>query len=422
MWRQDAKKPKFRKIFCVKIRRLVRYLSYHSEFERFSTMTRMLKVVLPIVFIVLAIGASFVMVQSRPAAMQKPVSLPALRVSVNTAVRTPVTFVVRSQGSVSPRTETILMSEVSGQIIDVSPAFVSGGFFKRGDILVRIDPRNYRSAVKRAKAGVAKAQTQVATESALAGYAYEDWQRLREFDRASREASSLVLRKPQLQAAIAELESKEADLEMAQEDLNRTIIRAPYNGMVREKIADIGQFVGVGGQLARTFAVDRAEVRLPLTQNDLQFLDLQSLGAGVRLPVTLSADIGDQTFTWNAQIVRSEGVFDATSRVLYVVAQIEDPYGLESEGREPLRIGTFVTAEITGNSGGELFAIPRYALSRGKTLWLVDDEFRIHPSDVHIVRMDENFAYVDEGLEEGDRYTITPIDQPLPGMKVRFDG
>ncbi len=385
-------------------------------------MARTLKVFLPIVFIVLAVGASFVMVQSRPAAMQKPVSLPVLLVSVNTAKRQPVTFVVRSQGSVSPRTETILMSEVSGQIIDVSPAFVSGGFFKRGDILVRIDPRNYQSAVKRAKAGVAKAQTQVATESALAGYAYEDWKRLREFDRASREASSLALRKPQLQAAMAELESKEADLEMAQEDLNRTIIRAPYDGMVRKKIADVGQFVNISGQLARTFAVDRAEVRLPLTQQDLQFLDLASLDTGGRLPVTLTADIEGQTFTWSAQIVRSEGVFDSTSRVLYVVAQIEDPYGLDVADREPLRIGTFVTAEIAGNFGGQLFAVPRHALSRGKTLWLVDDEFRIQPSDVHIVRMDEKFAYIDEGLEEGDRYAITPIDQPLPGMKVRFDG
>ncbi|TDJ27520.1 MAG: efflux RND transporter periplasmic adaptor subunit [Gammaproteobacteria bacterium] len=385
-------------------------------------MARTLKVLLPIVFIVLAVGASFVMVQSRPAAMQKPVSLPVLLVSVNTAKRQPVTFVVRSQGSVSPRTETILMSEVSGQIIDVSPAFVSGGFFKRGDILVRIDPRNYQFAVKRAKAGVAKAQTQVATESALAGYAYEDWQRLREFDRASREASSLALRKPQLQAAIAELESKEADLEMAQEDLNRTIIRAPYDGMVREKIADVGQFVNIGGQLARTFAVDRAEVRLPLTQRDLQFLDLASLDTGARLPVTLTADIGGQTFTWSAKIVRSEGVFDSTSRVLYVVAQIEDPYGLDVADHEPLRIGTFVTAEIVGNFGGQLFAVPRHALSRGKTLWLVDDEFRLQPSDVHIVRMDEKFAYIDGGLKEGDRYTITPIDQPLPGMKVRFDG
>jgi RND family efflux transporter MFP subunit len=321
-----------------------------------------------------------------------------------------------------------MMSEVAGQIIEVSPAFVSGGFFKRGDVLVRIDPRNYQSSLKRARAGVAKARTQVATENALAGYAFADWKRLRGVDE-NNQASDLTLRKPQLQEALAELESKEADLEKAQEDLNRTIIRAPYDGMVREKLADIGQYVNVGAQLARTFAVDRAEVRLPLTQQDLRYLDLRGLDAGVTLPATLSAEIGGQEYSWEAEIVRSEGVFDATSRVLYVVAQIEDPYGLlpgsragdQTGDREPLRIGTFVTAEIQGKPGGELFAIPRHAVSRGSVVWVVDEDMRIQSRDVRIVRSDQQFAYVDQGLEAGERYSTTPIDRPLPGMKVRFD-
>jgi RND family efflux transporter MFP subunit len=383
-------------------------------------MARMLKVILPIAFLLAAIMASFVMIQSRPAAMQKAVSPPALLVSVATAAREPVRFMVRSQGSVSPRTETVLVSEVAGQIIDVSPAFVSGGFFSQGDVLVRIDPRNYQSALKRARAGVAKARTQVATENALAGYAYEDWQRLREFDDSRDRASDLALRKPQLQEALAELDSMEASLEQAEEDLNRTIIRAPYDGMVREKVADVGQYVNVGSQLARTFAVDRAEVRLPLTQQDLKFLDIKGLDQGITLPVTLSSDIGDERFHWQAEVVRSEGVFDAVSRVLYVVAQIEDPYDLSGSGRDPLRIGTFVTAEIGGRTGGNLFAIPRHALSRGTTLWIVDDQSRIQPRDVNIVRTDEKFAYIDTGVENGERFATTPIDQPLPGMQVRF--
>jgi RND family efflux transporter MFP subunit len=314
----------------------------------------------------------------------------------------------------------VLVSEVAGQIIDVSPAFVSGGFFSQGDVLVRIDPRNYQSALKRARAGVAKARTQVATENALAGYAYEDWQRLREFDDSRDRASDLALRKPQLQEALAELDSMEASLEQAEEDLNRTIIRAPYDGMVREKVADVGQYVNVGSQLARTFAVDRAEVRLPLTQQDLKFLDIKGLDQGITLPVTLSSDIGDERFHWQAEVVRSEGVFDAVSRVLYVVAQIEDPYDLSGSGRDPLRIGTFVTAEIGGRTGGNLFAIPRHALSRGTTLWIVDDQSRIQPRDVNIVRTDEKFAYIDTGVENGERFATTPIDQPLPGMQVRF--
>lgn len=384
-----------------------------------------LKVLLPVVFLAVAIGASFVMIQSQPEAMQKPAPPPSLLVSVDVAERRPVRFTVTSRGSVSPRTETTLVSEVAGQIVEVSPAFVSGGFFKRGDVLIRMDPRIYEASVKRARAEVAKARTQVATEHALAGYALEDWQRLQRLNAARGPASDLTLRKPQLQQALAELESKNAEYDKAREDLRRTVIRAPYDGMIREKIADVGQFVNVGAQLARAFAVDRAEVRLPLTQQDLRYLDLERLENGGTLPVTLHARFGDDAFSRPARVVRSEGVFDATSRVLYVVAQIDDPYHLDrpqEEPARPLRIGTFVAAEIAGTAGGDLFALPRHALVRGTTVWVVDEAMAIHPREVDVVRTDEEFAYIAAGLADGDRYVTTPIDQPLPGMKVRLDG
>ena len=388
-------------------------------------MHRTLKVLLPVVFLAVATGASFVMIQSQPEAMPKPAPAPSLLVAVAVAERQPTQFTVTSRGSVSPRTETTLVSEVSGQIVAVSPAFVSGGFFTRGDILIRIDPRIYEANLKRARAEVAKARTRVATENALAGYALEDWQRLQSLNAARGPASDLTLRKPQLQEALAELESKNAEYDKAREDLRRTVIRAPYDGMIREKIADVGQFVNVGAQLARAFAVDRAEVRLPLTQQDLLYLDLERLEAGGTLPVTLHADLGDSAFSRPARVVRSEGVFDATSRVLYVVAQIDDPYHLErppGERPRPLRIGTFVAAEITGTAGGDLFALPRHALVRGTTVWVVDETMAIHPRDVEVVRRDDDFAYIAAGLADGDRYVTTPIDQPLPGMKVRLDG
>ncbi|MDE0349851.1 MAG: efflux RND transporter periplasmic adaptor subunit [Gammaproteobacteria bacterium] len=384
-----------------------------------------LKVLLPVVFLAVAIGASFIMIQSRPEAMQKPAPPPSLLVSVDVAERRPVRFTVTSRGSVSPRTETTLVSEVAGQIVEVSPAFVSGGFFKRGDVLIRMDPRIYEANLKRARAEVAKAQTQVATEHALAGYALEDWERLQRLNAARGPASDLTLRKPQLQQALAELESKNAEYDKAREDLRRTVIRAPYDGMIREKIADVGQFVNVGAQLARAFAVDRAEVRLPLTQQDLRYLDLERLEGGGTLPVTLHAEFGDDAFSRPARVVRSEGVFDATSRVLYVVAQIDDPYDLDrapEEPARPLRIGTFVAAEIGGTAGGDLFALPRHALVRGTTVWVVDEALAIHPREVDVVRTDDEFAYIAAGLADGERYVTTPIDQPLPGMKVRLDG
>ena len=381
---------------------------------------RWLKIVLPIAIVAGAVLVSSVIIAGRPEVERVAAPPPTLLVEVAVAQREPVTFTVHSQGVVSPRTRTTLVSEVSGQIAEVSPAFVSGGFFSEGDVLVRIDPRHYQTAFKRARSEVAKARTKVATEHALAGYAYQDWLRLRELNAAERPASDLALRKPQLAEAVATLEFAEADLEKATEDLDRTVIRAPYDGMVREKRADVGQYVNVGAQLAETFATDYAEVRLPLPQVDLQYLNLPSPDSEAFLPVELSADIGGVRRTWHGRIVRSEGVFDAESRVLHVVAQVDDPYG-QGGGREPLRIGTFVTAAIEGRDGGELFVIPRHSLQRGETLWLVGEDMAIHPRNLDIVRADEQFSYVVNGLSDGDRYTVTPPEQPLPGMLVRVN-
>ena len=380
------------------------------------------KKILPVLIIVFASAAAWALVNARPEVATASIAPPALLVDVVQARRNPVTFSVQSQGSVAPRTQTTLVAEASGQIVEVSPAFVSGGFFRKDDVLVRIDPRNYASVVKRARAAVARAETQLATETATASYAKEDYARLQRLNPNTGPASALALRKPQLSAAMAELQSAQADLEKAEGDLDRTVIRAPYDGLVRQKIADVGQYVNVGSQLAMTFAIDIAEVRLPITQNDLQYLDLTKLRAGLPLEVVLQTQLGGETVSWAAVITRSAGVFDADTRVLYLVAQVADPYGLQrgAEGAQvPLMMGTFVSAQIAGRPGGDLFVVPRQSIYRGETIWLVDDDSTIRPARVDVVRADENFFYISDGLMEGDRYCATAVEQPLPGMKVR---
>ena len=380
------------------------------------------KKILPVLIIVFASAAAWALVNARPEVATASIAPPALLVDVVQARRNPVTFSVQSQGSVAPRTQTTLVAEASGQIVEVSPAFVSGGFFRKDDVLVRIDPRNYASVVKRARAAVARAETQLATETATGSYAKEDYARLQRLNPNTGPASALALRKPQLSAAMAELQSAQADLEKAEGDLDRTVIRAPYDGLVRQKIADVGQYVNVGSQLAMTFAIDIAEVRLPITQNDLQYLDLTKLRAGLPLEVVLQTQLGGETVSWAAVITRSEGVFDADTRVLYLVAQVADPYGLQrgAEGAQvPLMMGTFVSAQIAGRPGGDLFVVPRQSIYRGETIWLVDDDSTIRPARVDVVRADENFFYISDGLMEGDRYCATAVEQPLPGMKVR---
>ena len=181
---------------------------------------------------------------------------------------------VKAQGSVTPRTQTTLVSEVSGLITEVSAAFVAGGFFSKGDVLVRIDDRNYRAEVKRAQAAVRAAETNVTRETGLADYAREDWERAQSVLRSSKAATDLAMRKPQQAEALASLEFAKADLEKREGDLDRTVIRAPYDGLVREKRADIGQFVNSGSPLAVTFSVEVAEIRLPLPDSQLPYLNL----------------------------------------------------------------------------------------------------------------------------------------------------
>ena len=390
------------------------------------------RIVTPIAVLVVAVGIGSALVLNRPEAKQQPRQPPVLLVDTLTATRVPTTFTVTTQGEVAPRTETTLISEVSGQIIEVSSSFVSGGFFHAGELLVRIDPRIYDARVKRARANVASARTQVATENAMAGYALEDWQRLQELQADedwqqehaghghTRDApSDLVLRKPQLAAALAQLESAQAELVEAEGDLERTSIRAPYSGMVREKLADVGQYVRVGDRLAGVFAVDYAEVRLPLTQADLQFLDLPRTTGATPVPVTLTARVAGADQRWDGAVTRTEGIFDNRTRVLYAVAQVQDPYGIDNARPEPLRIGTFVNAEVQGRNAGALFAVPRHALYKGTTVWLVDEDNRLQAAEIGIVRADTDYVYVDGGLEAGDRICITPMEQPLPGMPVR---
>jgi len=383
-------------------------------------MTKFWKISLPFIFIGIATVAALVMIAARPEAQFNPPQQPTLLVQVDGIQYQPVTFSVHSQGTVTPRTQTTLVAEARGRIVEVSPAFVSGGFFRKGDVLLRIDPRNYASAVKRARAGLARAETQFETESALAGYAAKDYERLRRANPAQGPITQLALRRPQMKQALAEVQSAEADLDQAEGDLDRTVIRAPYDGLVRKKIADVGQFVSPGSELGITFAVDVAEVRLPVTQHDLQFLDIGKLRLNSPINVSLKAELGGTDFTWSGIVRRTEGVFDPSTRVLYLVAEIEDPYDLAGTGEVPLLMGTFVSAEIGGRDAGDLVLVPRHALQRGSTLWMVDEEQRIHPRDVEVVRRDEDFVYISAGVEDGERYCVTPIDQPLPGMKVRL--
>ena len=351
-----------------------------------------------------AVAAVIVMSGMRPEPpRQERVELDPL-VEVLTLEPMTANFEVMSQGTVRPRTETVVSAEVSGTITWISPKFVAGGVFDRNETLLRIDPTNYEVAQKQAEALVKQRQI--------------------EYDGASKLRSQGYRAETEYASAAAALATAEAELVRARRNLERTYIRLPYQGIVRSKEADLGQFVNMGTRLGVTFATDFAEVRLPLTDNDLAFIDLPdaseitSSGTVAGPAVELSAIQRGRPTTWTGTIVRTEGVVDENSRVTYAVARVADPYALERDGAE-LPVGSFVQARISGTTAENILRVPRAVVRGSNQLVFADADDNIRVREVEIVRSDATHIYISGGAEAGDRVVVTALESPINGMHVR---
>jgi RND family efflux transporter MFP subunit len=356
--------------------------------------------------LVVSIAAMLALSSLKPEPPKKEVATLELLVDLIELELTTVYFEIDTQGTVRPRTQTIVSAEVSGSIVDISPKFIAGGVFEAGEVLMRIDPSNYTVAVAKSEALLNQRQI--------------------EFDGAQKLRSKGYRAESELASAAAALAAAKAELVGAQRNLERTHVQLPYEGMVMSKDADLGQFVSAGMQIGVTFATNYAEIRLPLTDQDQAFIEnpgtaeiTQSGGADGPL-VTLSAIQKGRYTEWDAQIVRSEGVVDERSRVTYSVARVADPYRLHDIGT-PLPIGTFVKAKIAASNAVDVIRVPRTAIRGSDQLLFVDADNKIEIRSVEILRSDSQFAYLSGGAQAGERITITAIDAPTNGMAVRTE-
>lgn len=379
--------------------------------------------VLGLIAISLSLTAAYYLYSNPPNAQREEPPEPVLQVEHLIAEPQNYTVEVESYGIVQATTRGNLTAGVSGEIIHVSNNFRSGGYFQKNDLLLRIDPRDFQTALVNAEANVSKAKATLAQEEAQAEQAAKDWQRLGNRG----EAPALVLRKPQLSAAMAELEWNIAALKKAQLDLARTRITAPYTGRVISKHVDLGQYVTIGTNLAEIFAIDSAEVSLPLSGNEYAQLEMIEINraeksAGfydITPEVTVVSQLGNQKHVYSGYISRSEGIFDSTTRQIRVVAHIDDPYGSRSQTRQPLIIGQFVTAKIRGRDLKGVFLIPNKALYQGSYVYVVEDDV-IKRRGVTLAWQDSETSVISEGLASGEIVVTTPLNDSISGTKVQL--
>ena len=381
-----------------------------------------MKYILPPLVLVLAVVAALLMYWLKPEPEVEKPEKPIPVVEVLEVRLEKVRLKVESQGTVLPRTETVLSAEVTGKIVEVSPSFEVGGFFKAGELLLRIDPGDYEAALALAQTDIERARVKLAEEEAKAQQALKDWEKL-----GAGQADDLALRKPQLVEARASVEAAGAQLDQAERMLQRTRVRVPFDALIKEKFVDIGQYVsgGTGAALARIFATDYVEIRLPVSLQDIHHIDLpgafgEDEGWGKKPELKIHGSYGKKTYQWEGVIDRSEAEVDSRSRLIYLVAQVADPYGRQTGMQKPpLRVGMFVKAEIEGKLLEKAFVLPRSSLLEENKVLLVGDDGKLRLRELRIVQADVRKVIVDKGLEEGDRVSLTTLDFFVDEMPVK---
>jgi len=391
---------------------------------------------LPAAIIFLGIFIMWALIMSRPVPKKAEPGYSAALVQTEQVYSSDLEVTVSGTATVRAEHEVSVIPQVSGTVKSIAKGFAEGAFFKKGDVLLKIDDTDYRLALRQALASEARAEYELEQIKSRADIARREWELISKIsspsgrDSDSQQATSpgneqpnpLVLYEPQMKNAQASLKSASAMVELARLNLERTTIRAPFDCRVRTKSVDTGQYVRTGTIVTVLASTGAAEVVVPLERQELRWLDIPRIGSTGKGSMATIAVPGDSTgASWQGRVVRSLGEVDMKSRTVQLIVAVDDPYGLKRENREraPLMSGSFVNVKITGRELKGVFSIPRSALRDGNTVWLLDAQSALKIVKVNVARIQGDRVIIDKGLMDGQRLVLTKISGAADGLKLR---
>jgi RND family efflux transporter MFP subunit len=378
---------------------------------------KILKFVTPMVVLAAGIGSVMALGAAKETPEKKIEEPRVLSLHVESVRAEQVRLSVRTQGEVSPKTDIVLIPQVSGRIVAVSDHFAEGGAFVPGETLIKIDDADYLLALTRAEARVAEAAVTLEKEMADASIKRKQWN---EWVKDG-EPTPLALNAPQVARAQANLRAAEADMKSAKLNLERTKISVPFKGRVRERLIGVGQYVSAGTQLGRVFATDKVEIRLPLTDTQLMELNLPIGFVATNHEdheVSLTANMGGKTHKWLGHIVRVNAAVDQQTRLVYAIAEVEDPYGVAADNGMPLAVGLFVNASIRSAVTQSALVMPRDAL-RGKDKVYVISGDKLEIRTVSVLSTSADQLIVSAGVAADEQVVTSAVRSAYDGMAVR---
>ncbi|MCK4911410.1 MAG: efflux RND transporter periplasmic adaptor subunit [Thermodesulfovibrionales bacterium] len=380
-----------------------------------------LKVILPVAILLAGFLVMMIMVKSRPEQKKVQRQAPAMLVEIMRAESTDTISMVHATATVSAAREVTLVPQVSGVVTSLSRNFKAGGFFKKGQLLFSIDKTDYALALKSAEAARAKALHTLETVRSRADIAGREWEILD--NGKGKKPNPLVLYEPQLKEAQAALESADASVKLAELKLSRTKLRAPFDARVRSENIDVGQYIGMGSQVALLAGTETAEVVVPLLKEELGWISIPRPGSkdGGSLATVSMGQGGGGTAFWNGNVVRSLGEVDPKSRMVSVVVEIKDPYGIKAKSSDTkiLLNGSFVDVTIMGRSLKDVFVLPHSVLREDSTIWVMDEQGLLRINKVNVLRTEKDRIIIDSGLKDGDNIVLTRFSGAARGLRLR---
>lgn len=331
---------------------------------------------------------------------------------------------IRSSGSVETNQTTNIISEVAGKVTNIDRSFEEGNYFPNDQQLLSIDNTNYKNAIIIASAEVSQRELAIKTEQNLASLAVREARILGN----NRPIGEMASRKPQITAALANLEASRVRLQQARDDLSKTRIRAPYEGRILSRNVNIGQYVTPGTLLGQVYSTDYVEVRLPLSLAEYEQLNLpesysnQKVDPNQMPEVVFSASFGETRYTWKGRLSRVSAAMDARTRQISVIARIDEPFKKSSSGSPPVKIGQFLEAEIIGRKLSDVYVIPTRSTRQNKEVMLYDEgAIRIRPITVLATENDLLVVKADS-IPPNAKLIVTPMPSAKEGMTVRLVG
>ena len=383
-----------------------------------------LRVVLPAMIIFLAVIVSRHLTQTRPKAQKRPAQPMETLVTTEIVHPTDERVVIEAMGTVIPAREIVLKARVPGQIIWVSEHFIDGGLLRKGDELLKLDPADYEIDIVRAQAELARAKYDLQLENGQQKVAQREWELLDAGQSATDAERKLALREPHQERVRASLQAAEANLSQAQLNAERTIVRSPFNAVIKHRETELGEQVSTQDALATLVDTDVYWVQASVPMDRLAWLNIpiREGEEGSHARISVGAGNGAST-VYTGQVIRLLSDLEEVGRMARILIEIRDPLSLSGTPSPPtpLLLGSYTRVELDGDILQKVIRISRAMLHENAKVWIATPIDTLEIRSAGVAWRGSDYVLIHSGLEAGDRLIISDLAAPVPGMKLEID-